>query len=270
MDGATAQKHEASAGFYRSVLEILLADGTLNRRDNILVVCGDTTDRRVFLDAGFKNVTISNVDERLRARGEKPFAPYAWRRLDARQLDLPDACYDFAVVHSGLHHLDCPPKGLAEMLRVAGKGVIGFEPCKNIFTALGIRLGFGQEYEKAAVFDNECKRGGANNSEIPNYVYRFRKDDIKRTVQASSPICRYRYRYWFATRMPARLQNVRNPLVRFTARAGGGFFEFMGRHFPCLANNMAFAVIKPANLESGLFPWLKINNGRVTVNANYS
>ncbi len=255
--------------FYRTVLEDLTAAGDLHREDTVLVVCGGATDRRVFLDAGFKNVTISNLDERLIASAGQPFEPYAWKHLKLQHLDLADEAYDFVVVHSGLHHLRCPPLGLTEMFRVARKGILGFEPNKNRYTRLGVRLGFGQEYETAAVLDNQCRWGGVENTEIPNYVYRFCKDDIERTIQAYAPVCRYRYRYWYATRMPGRLFRLRNPLIRRLSKATAGVLELAGRRCSWLANNMAFAVLKPDRTDPALFPWLIRENGRIRFNQRY-
>ncbi len=254
--------------FYRAVLDDLTAAGDLRRQDEVLVVCGGMTDHRVLRNAGFENVTISNLDERLLATGSQPFEPYSWRHLKLQHLDLPDESYDFVVVHSGLHHLRCPPLGITEMFRVARKGIIGFEPNKNHYTRLGVRLGFGQQYEAAAVLDNECRWGGVENSEIPNYVYRFDKEDIERTIQAYAPVCRYRYRYWYATRVPGRLFRINNPLIRLLSTATAGFLEWAGRRCAWMANNMAFAVLKP-DRKDALFPWLTRENGRIRFNRRY-
>jgi len=40
------------------------------------------------------------------------------------------------------------------MYRVAGRGVLAFEPRDTRLVRLGVRLGFGQEYEIAAVAGN--------------------------------------------------------------------------------------------------------------------
>src|SRR5581483_11184293 len=63
------------AGFYRRILDALLADGTLSRDMSVLVVAGGQADRDAFLSAGFEHVTISNVDE-----SGDVYAPYAWSR----------------------------------------------------------------------------------------------------------------------------------------------------------------------------------------------
>ena len=49
------------------------------------------------------------------------------------------------------HHCHSPHRGLLEMYRVARRGVLAFEPRDTRLVRLGVRLGFGQEYEIAAV-----------------------------------------------------------------------------------------------------------------------
>lgn len=252
----------APDAFYTRVLSDLLRAGTINQADSILVLCGGETDFATLRHLGFTNVTISNLDERQAQDQGRAFAPYAWRYLDAQQIDLPDASHDLAIVHSGLHHLTCPPKGITEMVRVARRGILGFEPHLSAFTRLGVRLGVGQEYETAAVHANDCRWGGLENSEIPNFVYRLAPADIYRAVQTCAPYCRYAYRYWYVTRMPGRLRSLRNPLLRGLALTTGGLWEFLGRHLPPLANNFAFHVDKSA-ADSNLFPWLRRDEGRI-------
>ena len=52
-------------GFYREVVQRLLDRGVLQRDMAILLTCAGETDRAVFNELGFRNVVISNIDERL-------------------------------------------------------------------------------------------------------------------------------------------------------------------------------------------------------------
>lgn len=246
----------ASDPFFQRVLTGLLDEGRLSRSDSILVVCGGSTDFENLRAAGLTNVTISNLDERMLVDGGKQYDPYDWRYENAERLTVEDGSYDVVMVHSGLHHLRCPLKGVTEMYRVARKGILGFEPNMNAFTKLGARLGFGQRWEHAAVYFNDCKWGGVENTEIPNFVYRFRADDIVQTANTFNPIAEHRCRFWYSTRFPDRLLSVRNPLIRIPAKLGAPVFEMAGRTFSSLANNMAFWVQKPA-VPADLLPWLE-------------
>jgi len=249
--------------FYRDILQRLVNQGVLHRDDRVLVVCAGEFDRDVLQSVGFTDVTLSNLDERQKADGGAVFAPYRWDYQDLEALGYDDGSFDVVIVHSGLHHLRCPQRGINEMYRVARRVVIGFEPHRNLYTTLGVKLGAGQQYEDAAVFYNDCRWGGVANTEIPNYVVRFNRGDIERTVQIYNPIARHRIEFYYATRIPCRLQGLAKQAV--VGRAVGaltGVLAAVGR-LPCLANNIAFCIHKP-KVPDDLFPWLKYEDGRVT------
>ena len=255
---------EQTNPFFQKILGDLLSSGSCDKDDSILVICGGTTDFDNLRAAGFTNVTISNLDERMLADDGACYAPYGWRFENAENVNVEDASYDFVLVHSGLHHLRCPLHGITEMYRIARKGVIGFEPNMNLFTKLGAKLGFGQKWEHAAVFFNDLKWGGVENTEIPNFVYRFRADDIRQTANTFNPIADHRCRFWYSTRFPDRLLSVSNPLIRIPAKLGAPLFEFAGSVLPALANNIAFHIEKPS-LPVDLLPWLKLHGGKVVL-----
>lgn len=162
---------------YGYVLEQLLKDGLINQQDSVLVVCGGEQDCEVFQSVEFSLVTISNLDERIDGEAYKP---YQWSFQDVENLTFEDNSFDIVVVHWGLHHCRSPHQGLLEMYRVCRKGVLLFEPQDTFLTRIGVRLGFGQEYELAAVYDHDYLFGGVRNSEIPNYVYRLNKREIEK------------------------------------------------------------------------------------------
>lgn len=251
--------------FYRDVLSRLLAQNLLKRNDRVLVVCAGPFDKQVLQSLEFTDVTITNLDDRQKVNGGAEFAPYTWDFQDLESLGYPDGSFDVVIVHSGLHHLRCPQRGITEMYRVARRLVIGFEPHRNFYTSLGVKLGAGQEYEDAAVFYNDCRWGGVANTEIPNYVVRFNRGDIERTIQTYNPIARHRIQCFYATRIPARLQGLaRQGAVGRAVGALTGLLAALGR-IPSLANNMAFCIQKP-QVPGDLFPWLTVADGRVTCN----
>ena len=129
--------------FYRDTLNRALERNLLQKDSSVLVVCGGGKDRDVFRQLGFTHVTISNLNDRWKD-AENLFQPYTWSFQNADRLDYEDNAFDVVVVHSGLHHLHVPVKGLTEMYRVARKLVIGFEPHDCWLTRLGVKLGFGQ------------------------------------------------------------------------------------------------------------------------------
>jgi SAM-dependent methyltransferase len=254
--------------FYRDVLSRLLDRGELHRDDNVLVVCGGPFDKQVLASLGFTRVTVTNLDERQKADGGAEFAPYRWDYQDLEALGYADESFDAVIVHSGLHHLRCPQRGITEMMRVARRLVVGFEPHRTLYTTLGVKLGAGQEYEDAAVYYNDCRWGGVANTEIPNYVVRLNRGDIERCVQTYNPIARHRVDCFYATRIPSRLQGLaRQGVVGRAVHTLTGLLAAVGR-LPFLANNIAFCIHKP-RVPQDLFPWLTVVDGRVTCNKSW-
>ena len=259
---------EGDPDFYAAVLSELLADSTLSRGSRILVVCGGDRDHEILSSLAFDQVTICNLDARLQHDGAERFAPYRWSYEDAEALSYEDASFDFVIVHSGLHHLRCPLKGLTEMYRVAARGLLGFEPNRSLFTALGVKLGFGQEYETSAVFHNDCEFGGVANSPVPNFVFRFSKADVVRAIQSYAPVARHRYRFWYATRIPGRLYRMKRRSLGILIELTRGLLVFLGKTLPLFANNVAFFVAKP-DLPADLFPWLTVEDGAIVPDVGY-
>lgn len=254
--------------FYRDVLRELLAEGKLSLDDAILVACGGEADRDCLKSLGFKSVTISNLDERLRSSGGEMFAPFRWEFQDLESLSYPDNHFDVAIVHSGLHHLRSPHRGLLEMYRVARRGILGFEPHDSGFTRLGARLGFGQVYEDAAVYANEGRYGGVANTSAPNYVYRFGAREIRSVVQTFNPVAEHECRFWYSTQIPGRLKSLRHGFRYWTIKLASGVLVPLGRCFPYFANHIAFHIRKP-DLPAELFPWLRMEDGVVAANREW-
>jgi ubiquinone/menaquinone biosynthesis C-methylase UbiE len=68
---------------------------------------------------------------------------------DVEQLPFRDASIDVVYVHDGLHHLQDPLAGLAEMARVARCAVCVTEPASAAATRLAVRVGVALEHEEA-------------------------------------------------------------------------------------------------------------------------
>ena len=99
----------------------------------------------------------------------------------------PTTSFDVCVVHQGLHHCRSPHRGLLEMYRVARRGLVMFEPQDTVLTRLGVRLGVGQRYELAAVADNDLRWGGVQNTDVPNFVYRWTEREVRKTLGLVRP-----------------------------------------------------------------------------------
>jgi SAM-dependent methyltransferase len=248
--------------FYSDTLMRLLRDGVLSTESTILVTCGGEFDRDTFVRCGFTKVTISNVDSRAHA---PDFAPFEWRYEDAEQLTASDESFDFVVAHSGLHHCRSPHRALLEMYRVARRGVIVFEPRAGLITRIGQRLGFGQRYELAAVVANDMRFGGVENSEIPNFVYRWSPADVVQTISSFAPHAQHRFLFFHALRLPLGAVALRSRARHLLLRLLHPIAGIVGSAFPFLANNICFVVLKPS-LPADLHPWLRLTDSGVKLN----
>jgi len=252
--------------FYSGTLSWLLETRILKRDMRILVVCGSHPDKEVLSGLGFRDVMISNLDVRL--KGDE-FAPFAWSHQDAEHLTFRDGTFDFAIVHNGLHHCYSPHRALLEMYRVSKQGLVVFEPRDTLFVRLGVRLNFGQDYEVAAVVDNQPAFGGVKNTFIPNYVYRWTEREVEKTISSFAPWGRHRFLYRYALRVPwARLKRMKNRLFYSLIRLLLPLLRLLFRLFPRQANGFAFVVVK-SRVPEDLHPWLRVNDDGLVLNEDW-
>ena len=151
------------------------------------------------------------------------------------------------------------------MYRVARKGVLVFEPRDGVLVRLGAKLGLGQEYELAAVFAHDSQRGGAANSSIPNYVYRWSAREVEKTINSFAPHARHRFEFYPVLRIPwSTLSIHRSKFWSLAVKAMKPLLMLFSRALPCFTNNIGFLVLKP-ELPEDLQPWLKLDGDRIAV-----
>lgn len=242
--------------FYRETISEWIPD----RTSSILVVAGGDTDHRVLLSLGFSNVTISNMDSRMKGT---EFAPFAWRFEDGESLQLPNESFDYTVIHAGLHHMPSPHKGLTEMYRVARKGVAIFEARDSFTMRLLERLGLTQTYEHSAVFFSEGKYGGVNNTDIPNFVYRWTEREIEKAICSYAPISKHTFRYRYGSTPPStpELGFLKTSIVLFVKPFYWVFSALFRKQ-----RNLFAAFVARSDAERPLHPWLKLSDGKVGFN----
>jgi ubiquinone/menaquinone biosynthesis C-methylase UbiE/uncharacterized protein YbaR (Trm112 family) len=135
--------------FRRSILglERLLPGSTA------LAICGGSGVDAEFLARRGAHVILSDISlgvvlqarERARRYGLELDLVVA----DAEALPFADASLDLVYVHDGLHHLEQPAVGLAEMARVARRAVSISEPANAFATNAAVRLGLADKQEEA-------------------------------------------------------------------------------------------------------------------------
>lgn len=119
----------------------------------VLTVCGGSGMDAEFFACKGAVVVSSDLSPEATSRAEtraiRQALPYEAVVADVEHLPYPDRSIDLVAVHDGLHHLEDPYAGLAEMARVARRWVIVTEPARAAITNLAIRLRLAQETEDA-------------------------------------------------------------------------------------------------------------------------
>jgi SAM-dependent methyltransferase len=241
--------HQPSVQFFAEVLR----KSNIPLDASVLVVCGGEFDRDVLRDSGFTNVTISNLDERV--RGDE-FAPFAWSYQDAETLAFPDGSFDYVMVHAGLHHCSSPHKALLEMYRVAKKGILVIEARDSMLMRAAIAAGRVPAYEVAAVRAHNFRYGGVRNTSTPNFIYRWTESEVKKTIASYAPQAAHSIIFFYGLRVPSeripfrssRMLKWLSPIIEQGVRVTARIWRRQGNQF-------GFYIHKPS--EKQLFPWMK-------------
>jgi ubiquinone/menaquinone biosynthesis C-methylase UbiE len=116
-----------------------------------VVACGGSGMDAEFLARRGAQVIGVDVSPRAARRARERADRHGFRLLsvvaDVQRLPLADQSVDVAYVHDGLHHLDEPLRGVAELGRVARRAVCISEPAQAAVTALAVRFGIAEERE---------------------------------------------------------------------------------------------------------------------------
>lgn len=253
--------------FVERVLEQLLDDRVLNRSDTIVAVCAGQAERDLFLRLGFRDVVITNLDERL---PESECAPYSWSREDAESLSFEEGSFDFAFVADGLHHCASPHRALLEMYRVSQKGLIAIESRDNLLMRVANRLGLSPEYEVEAVVGNEYTWGGLNNTHIPNFVYRWTESDFRKTINSFNPVGKHTFRFFHGLNLPYEQARMKRSTVKLgIILLSDLLLRGLTRVFRRQRNTLGMVALKP-QLPEDLWPWLKMTDGKIVFNREYA
>jgi SAM-dependent methyltransferase len=242
-------------------------DSNLSREDSVLVTAGGNRDKETWEVCGFHDVTISNLDDRM--VGDE-FSPFKWSFLDAEHIALDDNSVDFVCIHNGLHHCRCPQAAVLEMLRVARKGILIFEPYDNFVTRIGMRFGVSQKYETAAVFYSDFTHGGFRNGPVANYVYRFTKWELEKLVATAYPEGPVRLEFIHALRVPwEQLKGRGNKIPYYLANIARPVLSIVNYLFPSQGNCFAAYIPKRSN-QDPIWPWVeKSDDGKYQANKEW-
>jgi SAM-dependent methyltransferase len=257
----------------------LLCSGIEDRSNlSLLVVGGSDDDIHSLRQLGFSNTTLSNLAswlgarEDTRAGGSRQAVP-----IDAEDMAVPSGSCDLVFAHAVLHHCRSPHRGLCEMLRVARKYVVFMEPNDSLVMRSLVGIGFSFPYELPAVIDHGGRSGGVRNSAIPNFIYRWNKNEVAKVVASFLPeyLVRIRARsYWdfdavdegeLALRTQTRLSKLTNLITPKVFLAMLKFGQNVANRIPLFRNqgNKFLCVIEKNN---ELKPWLMLRHNEIVFN----
>jgi ubiquinone/menaquinone biosynthesis C-methylase UbiE/uncharacterized protein YbaR (Trm112 family) len=135
--------------FRRSILGL----EDLLPNSSILTICGGSGVDAEFLAETGARVVLSDISLgvvlQARERKERFGLDMDLVVADAEALPFRDDSMDIVYVHDGLHHLEEPALGVAEMTRVARKAVSISEPAVARATAAAVRLRWAEHQEEA-------------------------------------------------------------------------------------------------------------------------
>lgn len=254
---------DSRARFYARTLESCIPD----RSSSILVVGANEFDRDILVSLGYTNVLLTNIDS---SATVSQFPPFKWEFQNAEHLSYGAATFDVVVTHATLHHCHSPHRALLEMYRVARVGVLAIESREGWLMRLLERLELTQTYEPTAVFYNECKSAGVENTEIPNFIYRWTEREVEKTICAFAPETVHRIRFFYGNDIPVTPGLERGGGVkRIAIGVLGPLYRVFVHLFPRQQNLFGFWILKP-ELPRQLHPWLVWEDGRARFNVPWA
>ena len=118
-----------------------------------LVVCGGSGMDAEYLARAGARVASSDISLGAARRTRERARRYGLAILpivaDVERLPFADRAFDLVLVHDGLHHLEHPGVGLAEMARVARRWVSVTEPSRALATSIAVKAGLAMDREEA-------------------------------------------------------------------------------------------------------------------------
>lgn len=253
----------------------------IDTSEKLLVIGGGWQDVELLIRAGFTDITLSNFKSGFEENTNSDLdLKLKLLEIDAEQIGLPDASFDFIFAHEVLHHCRSPHKALCEMLRVARKHVVLLEPNDSLMMRALTRTGLSFPYEIFSVVGHAYEAGGVRDSCVPNFIYRWTAREVLKTV--SSYLAEYRfmvhpYPYWdfnvdaeeLSKRKETRVQAITAVIEPETLLAVLRGLQRVLNRIPILRRqgNKFFCCIEKTE---ELRPWLALGDGKIRFNSDFS
>ena len=246
---------------YKRILSKGFNENFFDKTSSVLVVGAGPNDLHQIKELDLKNVLFTNLDYH---GGFNDFSPYKWKKSDLNKLTFDDNSFDVVITSATLHHLYSPHRGLCEMLRVSRIGIVVVESSDNLLTRISNKLRILPEYEIDSILKNG--KGGVENTHIPNHIYRWTKQEVKKTVKSFLPQTESSFiflnGYYFPYQRLTRQNSLKSKFILFILYLG---YFFMKTVFPKQGNEFGFIVKKGSKLH----PWLEGGLYNSTLNKDF-
>ena len=210
--------------FYKNNIQQYIKD----KNSKILVLGADTLDRNVFNELGYSNVIFSNYNK---ITNNKEYL-----NIMMQDTNLDNNSFDYCVAHACVHHSSKPHNSILEMYRISSKGALIIEANDCFLTRLACKLNIAEEYELSAIKSN-IDHGGVDNTEIPNYVFRWTEREIEKLIKSYEP--QYKHNIIFDYSYDIKYFN--NFFLKF-------IFSLFFKIFKKQQNLLSIFIQKPINL----------------------
>jgi len=131
-------------------------------------------------------------------------------------------------------------------------------------------LGVVDQYELTAVVGNDFAAGGVKNTSVPNYIYRWTEREVIKTIASYAPYAPPSVLWFHAFEPPiANLKGRKTINGLLLMCAAYPALWLITKVFKRQCNLFGFAVVKPELLRD-LFPWVRLENGRPTIDSEWT
>ena len=160
----------------------------INKDSNFLLVSASKKEVKILQSLGYSNFSISYYDEAEKLTHKENGFELNKNlfKTDIRNMKFESRSFEYVVTSATIHHVDLPHNAVAEMYRVANKGVLIIESNDSLIMQIACKLMLTEEFEISSV-DKEKKSGGLLDTGIPNYVYRWTEREILKLLKSYDP-----------------------------------------------------------------------------------
>ena len=160
----------------------------IDKNSNFLLVSASEKEIKILQDLGYSNFSISFHDEQEEMiHKENGFELNKNSfKTDIRNMEFKNKSFEYVITHATIHHVDLPHMAVAEMYRVANKGVLIIESNDSFIMRMACKLKITSEFEVDSV-NKEKKTGGLLDTGIPNFVYRWNEREVLKLLKSYDP-----------------------------------------------------------------------------------